>query len=284
MPEQTPGNLVQDIVRPTGLYRLSLMAGARPWRSTQPAGGEAVAWQERDGRVVVRARDEAGLELARFQLALADDTAPFHARFDRDPLLGPSARALRGFRPLRTSTVTLSAVQAFCGQLVQSSQARDLERAALREAGTRAPLPPDIGRLTPARLARLGLAQRRATALVSLCRGLDLERLRNLPLAAVEARLLRSPQVGPWTVGVIATNGLGSFERGIVGDLGLVKLASSLWGRAAEPEETAELLAPFAEWQGLACALLLRGFKRGLVPGANKDHALQIRQRARRAA
>jgi hypothetical protein len=50
------------------------------------------------------------------------------------------------------------------------------------------------------------------------------------------------------------------------------------------PEETAALLEPYAEWQGLASVFLLAGFKRGLIPGASMDRARLVRSRASRAA
>ena len=63
-------------------------------------------------------------------------------------------------------------------------------------------------------------------------------------------------------------------------DLGLVKLCSALRGRWVEPDETAELLAPYGEWAGLAGVYLLRGWSRGLVPGASADRARLVRARA----
>jgi hypothetical protein len=44
------------------------------------------------------------------------------------------------------------------------------------------------------------------------------------------------------------------------------------------------LLAPYEEWQGLACEILLLGWARGLVPGASVDEARIARRRVRRAA
>jgi 3-methyladenine DNA glycosylase/8-oxoguanine DNA glycosylase len=76
---------------------------------------------------------------------------------------------------------------------------------------------------------------------------------------------LRERGLGPWSLGVIALEGLGSYERGLVGDLGLVKLVAALRGRRAEIEETAELLEPYGEWAGLASVYLLAGFGRGLI-------------------
>jgi 3-methyladenine DNA glycosylase/8-oxoguanine DNA glycosylase len=60
--------------------------------------------------------------------------------------------------------------------------------------------------------------------------------------------------------------GLGRHERGLVGDLTLIKLMSRLRGRWVEGHETAELLAPYGEWAGLASLYLVMGFKHGLIP------------------
>ena len=72
---------------------------------------------------------------------------------------------------------------------------------------------------------------------------------------------------------MIALEGLGSYRYGLVGDLGLVKLCSALRGRWVELQETAELLAPYEEWAGLAGVYLMRGWGAGLVPGASADLA-----------
>ena len=85
-----------------------------------------------------------------------------------------------------------------------------------------------------------------------LVRSLDLERLREHDTAVVLQRLGRERGIGPWSVGVIALEGLGRYDHGLVGDLGLVKLVSSLEGRWVEAAETAALLARYEEWQGLA--------------------------------
>ncbi len=71
---------------------------------------------------------------------------------------------------------------------------------------------------------------------------------------------------GPWSVGVVCIEGLGRYEHGLARDLGLAKLASALWGRRAEPEETDALLEPYGEWAGLASVYLLAGFSRGFIP------------------
>jgi 3-methyladenine DNA glycosylase/8-oxoguanine DNA glycosylase len=276
--------VIEATVRARGPYSLRLSARRDEFRTPLPGGGEAVAWQRRDGSLLVRAPDEAGLELVRFMLALDDDHTEFVRRFRADPLLGRSIRNLHGLRPLRLPTVAQAVLRAICGQLIQARRARAIERAVIRACGEAAPTRERIGAFSPAELRRLGLATQRASALVRLCRTVDLERLRTLPIEAVEARLLRERGFGPWSLGVVALQGLGSYRHGLVGDLSLVKLQSALKGRWVELEETAELLEPYEEWAGLAGVYLLRGWTAGLVPGASADVARALRVATYRAA
>jgi len=243
-----------------------------------------VAWQRYDGALVLRARGEAGLLLLRFMLALEDDHAEFVRRFRSDPLLGRSIGELHGLRPLRLATVTQSLVRAICGQLIDARRARAIERAILRVCGGPGLTRQAVGGLSPAQLRRLGLATARASTLVRLCRSLELESLRSVPIEAAAARLLRERGIGPWSVGVIGLEGLGSYRYGLVGDLALVKLCASLYDRWVETWETAEVLEPYGEWAGLACVYLLRGSRAGLVPGVSADRARLVRVAARRAA
>lgn len=272
--------MVEDVVTPTGPYRLRLMCRTGRWRASLPAGGVAEGWQRADGRVVVRAPDAESLSLARFMLALDDDTRPFHARFATDPLLGPSARALVGYRPLRLPTVAHALLRACCGQLIEARRARALERIIIRACGAGEVVTQDaLRRVAPVELRRLGLGQHRATALSRIVRTLELERLRDHPTSVVRARLEREPGIGPWSVGVVALEGLGRYDHGLVGDLGLVKLCAALWGRWPEAGETEALLTPYGEWAGLAGEILMLGWSRGLVPGADRDAPRRIRQR-----
>jgi 3-methyladenine DNA glycosylase/8-oxoguanine DNA glycosylase len=276
--------VIQATVRARGPYSLQLSARRRDVRTPLPSGGEGLAWQLPDGSLVLRAPDEEGLELLRFVLALEADHTEFVRRFRGDPLLGPSIRRLHGLRPLRLPTVAQAVLRAICGQLVEARRARAIERAVIRACGQPAPSREAIGALSPAQLRRLGLATHRASALVRLCRTLDLERLRTLPIEAVEPRLLRERGFGPWSLGVVALQGLGSYRHALVGDLSFVKLLSALEGRWVELDETAALFEPYEEWAGLAGVYLLRGWAAGLVPGASADRARAVRVSSRRAA
>jgi 3-methyladenine DNA glycosylase/8-oxoguanine DNA glycosylase len=276
--------VISAAVRPRGPFSLRLSArlvgDATRTRADGPlvaalaASGVGRAWQQADGTIQLRAPDERGLDELRFVLALDDDHSEFLERFRLDPLLRHALPHLRGLRPLRLSTVTHSLLRAVCGQLITASRAREIERKVIRAATLRAPgtrlhappTPATFAPFAPAELRRLGLGARRGAALVRLCRSVDLERLRTLSTAAAAERLERERGLGPWSVGVVCLEGLGRFERGLVGDLGLVKLCSALWGRWVEGWETAELLEPYGEWAGLAGVYLLAGWRLGLVP------------------
>ncbi|HET7806996.1 MAG TPA: hypothetical protein VFK71_00770 [Gaiellaceae bacterium] len=276
--------MIAAAVRPRGPYSLrdTLRAGSDATRTNVDgvlvaalaSGGAGRAWQQADGVVQLRAPHDAGIDELRFVLALDHDHREFLRRFARDPLIGEATRRLRGLRPLRTSTVAQSLLRAVCGQLIQARHARQIERRVIRAlmpplAGTRLHAPPDcatLGRLAPAELRRLGLGTRRGAALVRICRSLELERLRAVSGDAPAERLLRERGLGPWSVGVVFLEGLGRYDRGLVADLGLIKLLSALRGRWVEGWETVELLAPYGEWNGLASVYLLQAYAQGLVP------------------
>ncbi len=57
------------------------MAPQGSWVAPLPHGRSASARQRPDGVVEITAASEADVELARFMLALDDDTAEFHERF-----------------------------------------------------------------------------------------------------------------------------------------------------------------------------------------------------------
>jgi 3-methyladenine DNA glycosylase/8-oxoguanine DNA glycosylase len=276
--------VVEARLAPRGPYSLRLTTWADAWHAALPEGEWASARQLVDGTVLVRASSEDAVDTARFVLAVDDDTTEFHRRFAHDPLLGPSVRTLRGMRPRRTATVAHAVLRAVCGQLIQSRRARDIERAVIRRNRALVPTRESLSALGAADLCACGLAPSRAATLARLVRGLDLERLRGLDGDGVYRRLARERGIGPWSVGVIALAGLGRYDHGLEGDLGLVKLQASLSGSWPEQDETAALLEPYAEWQGLASVFLLSGFVRGLIPGADPDRARLARARAARAA
>ena len=274
--------MAEIAVRPRGPYSLELSArlagdATRTVRdglvTARCCGAVARAWQSRDGIVTIRSESLAAAEKLRWTLALDDDHSEFLRRFADDPLLGRAVKHFRGLRPVRTATVAQALLRAVCGQLIDSKTARRLERRVIRTLAppdgdglSEAPTTAALAAAAPFELRRLGLHERRSAALVRLCRSLELERLHDLPTDAVVRRIERERGLGPWSAGVVCLEGLGRFEYGFVGDLGLIKLLRALRGRPVEAWETAEFLEPYGEWAGLASVYLLRGFSRGLIP------------------
>jgi 3-methyladenine DNA glycosylase/8-oxoguanine DNA glycosylase len=277
----------ERVVRPAGPYTLALCTkhasdATRHLRdgtlTTTLRVGDRVevgsARQTVDGRVVLRAQSEEGFERLRFLIAVDADHSEFLRRFARDPLLGATTLQFQGMRQLRLPTVAQTLLRAFCGQLIDSRRARQLECTIVRAVeprveGTDLHAPPtcaSLGRLAPVRLRQLGLHARRGAALVRICRSVELERLHDLPTAKAADFIERERGLGPWSAGVVCLEGLGRHERGLVGDLTLVKLMSRLRGRWVEGHETAELLEPYGEWAGLASLYLAFGFEHGLIP------------------
>jgi 3-methyladenine DNA glycosylase/8-oxoguanine DNA glycosylase len=281
--------MVEIAAKPHGPYSLALSArlasdATRRFRdgvfTARYRGELAHAWQSPDGTVTIRSGSAEAAEKLRWVLALDDDHAEFLRRFRTDPLIGRATVHLRGLRPVRTATVAQALLRAVCGQLTDAKTARAHERRVIRALQSREPdvsvaatslcEPPQtasLGALAPFELRRLGLHERRGAALVRLCRSIELERLHDVPTPTVVARIERERGLGPWSAGVVCLEGLGRYEHGLVGDLGLVKYLRAARGRhEIESWETAELLEPYGEWAGLASVYLLAGMARGLVP------------------
>jgi 3-methyladenine DNA glycosylase/8-oxoguanine DNA glycosylase len=292
---------LETTVRPQGPYSLALSA-PRARDSTRTfhnrvlvavlANGERVTARQRpDGTLLLRTETEAGLADLRFMLGIDDDHMPFLQRFRDDKLLAGPIRHLKGLRPVRTATITHALLRAVCSQLITGREAHLIEARLIR-ATTEAvgdlqapPLPHHLARFAPAELYRFRLPARKAATLVRICRSFDPERLRSLPPDAAAARLERERGIGPYSIGVVWTQGLGRYDRGIVGDLGLLKICSAIEGRWVDTDDTARLLARYEEWAGLACVYLMAGASRGLVPmKLTRPEVRRARVKARYAA
>jgi 3-methyladenine DNA glycosylase/8-oxoguanine DNA glycosylase len=280
--------MVEIVVKPRGPYSLALSArcasdATRRFRDgvfTALYRGElAHARQSPDGTLTIRADSEPAAEKLRWVLAVDDDHSEFLRRFRDDPLIGRATVHLRGLRPVRTATVAQALLRAVCGQLIDSKTARAHERRIIKASQNCGPVPgtglceppqtSTFAGMAPFDLRRLGLGERRGAALVRLCRSIELERLHDVPTKTVLARIERERGLGPWSAGVVCLEGLGRYDHGLVGDLGLVKFLRAVRGRhEIETWETAELLEPYGEWAGLASVYLLQGMSRGLVPAA----------------
>ncbi len=275
----------------SGLHTLTrrFAAGTLELVFRTPAGpAHARVQQLRDARLAIELTapdDDSALARLRFLLALELDLGPFYRSVVGDPLLGPAVLRARGLRILPLDSPAHALLRGVCGQLVSSREAASSENAALRavaqpHAGLLlSPTQAELRTLGQAHLESFGLAGRRAGALVRALKLVDLDELARVQTAEVVARLVAQPGIGPWTAGVVVSEGLGRIDHGLVGDLGHVKLLTRLHGREPDAGELAELLDRYAPYQGLASLYLQRAPQARVAASVRELAAFGARRR-----
>jgi 3-methyladenine DNA glycosylase/8-oxoguanine DNA glycosylase len=248
------------------------------------------AWQPAADRVVMRAEsvDPASVKMAsppsgqpgrsadagklrlavermRFALGVDDDLRAFHREFRRDPLLGPLLRRRPYLRPRRRPWPWEALAWAVVKQLIESGRAAQIQRRIVGRWGPRlggvsesmrdVPPPALIAGRAPAELESMGLAPHRAIALRAIAREIAAGRCDPADRSA-DARLLRTPEIGLWTVQCLGLYGRGEPDSLPAGDLIYLKLVGRInrLGRRATVEEVEEFFAPYAPFRGLAAA------------------------------
>jgi 3-methyladenine DNA glycosylase/8-oxoguanine DNA glycosylase len=240
-----------------GVLELAFETGVAPARAT--------VWQLHDG--TLKARIESVDEVAAHDrlhvlLQVGLDHTPLLEMARGDALLGVMRSRMKGLRVIQLGTPAHALIRGVASQLIRAREAIAIERRIVLECG--APfgelrLPPTAARLAavhPARFERAGLSPARAVLLSRAAR-LDWERLTAEPTDRVALRLRTLRGLGPFTAGCVLLRGMSRQEHGMVGDLALMRLATRLLGRPAESQDTAALLAPYGEWQGLASLWLM---------------------------
>jgi 3-methyladenine DNA glycosylase/8-oxoguanine DNA glycosylase len=225
-----------------------------------------------------RAQLGIAIERMRFCLGIDYDLAPFHRRFRRDPLLAPLIHRRPHFRPLRTPWPWEALASAVVAQLIESSRAATIERRIVGRWGARlgdgqraprdtAPAATIAGR-APAELQAMDLSAGRAVALRRLAREVVAGRT-DLADPGDDARLLATPEIGPWTIQCLALFGRGEMDSLPAGDLGYIKLVGHLanLGRRATVAEVEEFYAPYEPFRGLVGTLTLGGLHRAVAAG-----------------
>ena len=204
----------------------------------------------------------AGIERMRFALGTDHDVSEFHARFRRDPLIGPVVRARPWVRPRRRPEPFEALAWAVCEQLIESRRAASIERSIVRRHGRRSTCgrffsPPGAERLAgraPAELDACGLAPKRSMALIRAAREVASGRADLSRHEPSWRRLLKIPNIGNWTIEMLAFEGQGRDDMLPALDLAYVKLVGRLagLGRRATEDEVRSFFAPYEEWAGLA--------------------------------
>jgi 3-methyladenine DNA glycosylase/8-oxoguanine DNA glycosylase len=233
----------------------------------EPVDPEAVAApcpaSEPPHRRAGKAELGQALERMRFALGVDDDLGEFYRRFRRDPLLGPRLRRRPHLRPRRRPFAWEALAWAIVKQLIESDRAARIQRRIVGRWGLRlgrdrgglrdVPAPALIAGRAPAELESMGLALKRAIALRAVAA--DIAGARCDPADRdADARFLRVPEIGPWTVQCLGLFGRGDPDSLPAGDLIYLKLVGRLarLGRRATVEEVEEFYAPFAPFRGLA--------------------------------
>jgi 3-methyladenine DNA glycosylase/8-oxoguanine DNA glycosylase len=250
----------------------------------------AVAGTVFAARAASEAAAREGIARLRFATGIDDDLAGFHARFRDDPWLGRALRADPAIRVRRNPTPWEALMWAITEQLIEMTRATAIQRRMVAAFGRRAcglrdaPAPATIAARAPAELEACGLHAKRALAMIRVAREVASGRVTlardaapaprgAAPTAYADvvaalrrnadyARLLSIPEIGPWTVEMLALHGLGRLDVVPAGDLGYLKLVGRLTtGRPkaiADEAEVRGFFSAYAPYAGLAAGYLIR--------------------------
>jgi DNA-3-methyladenine glycosylase II len=240
------------------VVRVAQTAPDRVLLGAQAADPRAAAW---------------GIERMRFALGVDDDLRPFHDRFRDDPLIGGAVRADPAVRLRRRPEPFEALAWAVTEQLIEFARAAAIQRRIVARLGRRCersglrdlPAPATVAAQAPALLVSFDLAPKRALALLRVAAEVGSGRvdLHAADPAPGWRRLRRIPEIGTWTLSLLALLGQGRYDALPAGDLAYVKLVGRLHSggdpraRATEDEVRA-FFAPYGEWAGLAAAYALR--------------------------
>lgn len=202
-------------------------------------------------------------ERMRFALGVDDDLGEFYKRFRSDRLLGPLLRRRPYLRPRRRPWPWEALAWAVVKQLIETGRAAQIQRRIVGRWGPRlgsqrwplrdVPSAQVIAGRAPAELESLGLSAGRSIALRAVARQIAAQHC-DPGSHDADQRLLRVPEIGPWTVQCLGLFGRGDPDSLPAGDLMYLKLVGRLarLGRRATVGEVEEFYAPYAPFRGLA--------------------------------
>jgi 3-methyladenine DNA glycosylase/8-oxoguanine DNA glycosylase len=245
------------VERGGALVRVVYAEGAAAVVRAWVAGGRVRFRAEAPTRAVAL----AAVQRMRFALGTDHDLGEFHRRFRWDPLVGPVIRRRPWLRPRRRPEPFEALAWAVCEQLIESGRAAAIERRIVRRLGSREPsgmlAPPPAERLAgcaPAELDACGLAPKRSIALIRAAREVASGRADLTEHEPAWRRLLKIPNIGSWTIEMLAFEGQGRDDMLPALDVAYIKLVGGLagLGRRATESEVREFFAPYEEHAALA--------------------------------
>jgi DNA-3-methyladenine glycosylase II len=224
-------------------------------------GGREVRIEAAPGGVDVAPLDDAIRAEVEILLGLPFDLPPFYAWAAPDPVLGPIAFRLSGFRPTLSPDPFETLVTSITAQQVSLFAAFAIRSRMIERFGDRAELAyafPTRERLAAIReedLVAVGFSRRKAEYTISLARSdVDLDALAAFDDDEVRARITALRGLGPWTAEWFLARHLARPRAWPVGDVALQKAVLSLYGVGVE--EMGPRLDPF---QNLSAHYLLVG-------------------------
>ena len=227
-------------------------------------------------RAASEAAAREGIARMRFVTGVDDDLRPFYDAFCSDPVIGKAVRLQPALRVRRQADPWETLLAAITEQLIELEAAMEIQRRMIAALGYRcpdtrmrdAPTPAAVAGEAPARLVSFGLAPKRALAMRRCADGVARGRidLRSHDMR----RLLAIPEIGRWTVEMLALHGQGRMDVVPAGDLGFIKIVGRLTTgnpRArADEAEVRGFFERYGAWKGLAGAYLFRAASAGLIP------------------
>jgi DNA-3-methyladenine glycosylase II len=230
----------------TALVRAWAAAGCIRFRAEARSRGAALAATER----------------MRFALGTDHDLRGFHRRFGFDRHVGPVIQRRPWLRPRRRPEPFEALAWAVCEQLIDGQRAARIERSIVRRLGSRSDCgelrsPPSAERLagcSPAELDACGLAPKRSIALIKAAREVASGRADLTEHEPAWRRLRAIPNIGNWTIEMLAFEGQGRDDMLPALDVAYLKLVGVLagLGRRATEDEVRDFFAPYEEHAGLA--------------------------------
>ena len=224
--------------------------------------GREVRMAAAAGGVEVEPLDVATQPVIEHLLGLPFDLTLFYAWTADEPVLGPIAERLRGYRPPLQPDPFEALVTSITAQQISLIAAVAIRNKLVERFGTRVgeawafPARERIARAEPEELFAVGFTRRKAEYAVALARSdLDLHALASLEDDEVRALITAQRGLGPWTAEWFLARHLARPTAWPAGDLALRKAASDLYG--VDVTELGPRLDPF---QNLSAHYLLTGW------------------------
>jgi 3-methyladenine DNA glycosylase/8-oxoguanine DNA glycosylase len=264
--------LVREVVRPRWAFRLgppsldglTRRRGDGLVRLLHVDGSPVVVNMKGPGPFMFAARaasEEAarvGIARMRHATGIDDDQADFYARFHDDPVIGRAVRARPWIRVRRNPDPWETLAWAITEQLITMERAVGIQKRMIWNLGRRyatlrdSPSAAVVAACAPAELEACGLHAKRAIAMRRAAREVAAGRIDFSDFR----RLLAIPEIGTWTVEMVALHGLGRLDVIPAGDLGYLKLVGRLSTgnpRAiADEAEVRGFFGRYAPYAGLA--------------------------------